>query len=173
MTVIGNSAKGNTVDFLAGASLDLTTLTRAENIGFSSAANTLNFTWPTNVQRLEFLAENVPASAVSVAMTRDGTTTRGYVMTRAGCIRGVTIKGNAAITAGTLTVLLRINGTPNGTFNVVLTSGATATINSSETNIRVGTFVKGDVITLTYSTDAGFLPAATTDYDGVVEVMFQ
>ena len=171
MTVVGNSAKGNTVDWLAGVSLDLATLTRSANLGFSSAGNTLNFTWPTNIQRLEYFVDNIAANATSLSFNSNGTT-RGYIMTRAGCIRGVTIKGNAAITAGTLTVLLRINGTPNGTFNVVLNT-TNPTINSSETNIRVGTFVKGDVITLTYSTDAGFLPTGTTDYDGVVEVMFQ
>ena len=83
---------------------------------------------------------------------------------RAGFVTGLTSRLTEAVTAGTLTVTIAINGTP-GTLAVISTSGT----GGVSTQTSGDAFVAGDTISVVVTTTGTFTPI-TTDLECAVEV---
>jgi hypothetical protein len=87
---------------------------------------------------------------------------------RAGSIVGLSTRLTEAVTAGTLTVAVTINGAV-GTLAVVSTSGSNPSGGQATQATGVDTYVAGDLIGVQLTTDAGFLPV-TTDLEAWLQV---
>jgi hypothetical protein len=85
-------------------------------------------------------------------------------MTRAGSIVGLSTRLTEAITAGTLTVEVTINGSPS--FALVHTSGTGSQFTQSA---GIDSYAAGDLVGIRITTDAGFLPN-TTDLEAYIQV---
>jgi Pectate lyase superfamily protein len=164
-------ARGCTVDMFQGASLDLATFTKSGNVGLNGASNSLKFTWPTHVQKLGFWINTLTASQGTTNLFSNGTNNRGYLMSGSGSVRRLSVRGSVPTTAGNATFQLRINGVIQGSVAVQL-NATNPTFADVVQNIRAVPFVAGDMITVTCSTDAAFLPI-NTNVDAAVEVLEQ
>ena len=89
-----------------------------------------------------------------------------FKVARAGRISGLTSRYTGAITAGSVTVTVAINGTP-GTLAVTSTSGT----GSQSTQTSGDSFVAGDLISVVITTNGTFAPT-TTDVECAVEVSY-
>ena len=163
----GNVCKNNTVDFVAGASLQTSTLLKGWNLGTTGGASAL-LAWPTPLSSQYFWTDNLPQSSGTVVCT-DGFGGRGYVVTKAGFLRSLTVKSNANVTAGNATFQLRVNGSINSAFNVVLNT-TNPTFLRTEVNPFAQAVAAGDMITVIATGDASLLPNGTADFDAVVEI---
>lgn len=161
----GNLCKGNTADYVQGASLQTATFTYGQHIGFDSGSVAL--VGGQGRKGLQFWVDNVSASA-GVTLLSDGISGRGYVMPKAGYLLGVYVKSTAPVTDGTMTVVPRKNGSDFGS-GLNITSG---TFNSREETFQSATFDAGDTITCRYSSSAGLLPDGTNDFDVTVVVVY-
>lgn len=115
--------------------------------------------------------ENVAASQTDVALTRLATTTEAptrWIAVRAGSVTGVNVKSNAARAGGTLTIKVFKNGTQLGTLTAVL-DGTNTTFKATLQAKDTVTFVAGDELELTLTTDAGWLPV-TADVRAALEI---
>lgn len=115
--------------------------------------------------------ENVAASQTDVVMTRLATTTEApakWIAPRAGSVTGVWVKANTPRTAGTLTIKVFKNGVQLGTLTAVL-DGTNTTFKATTLAKDTITFVAGDEIETTVTTDAGWLPV-TADIRTGLEV---
>jgi hypothetical protein len=83
-------------------------------------------------------------------------------------VTGVTVKSYAARAGGTLTIKVFKNGAQLGTLTAVL-DGANTTFKATTQAKDIDTFVAGDELELTVTTDAGWLPV-TADIRAAVEV---
>ena len=161
----GNIARGHVADYIAGASLQVSTLTQFPN--YASTGNAVDAIAGTAALPIQFFVNSVPAGA-GVTACGDGLANRGMTMPKAGYLRGVYVTGSAAPTAGSYTVVARKNGADFGS-GLTVTAG---TVNSREETPQTVTFAAGDVIGCRYSSAAGLLPAATINLDITVEVVF-
>jgi hypothetical protein len=115
--------------------------------------------------------ENVAASQTDVVMTRLATSTEApakWIAPRAGSVTGVWVKANTPRTAGTLTIKVFRNGAQLGTLTAVL-DGANTTFKATTLAKDTITFVAGDELETTVTTDAGWLPV-TADIRTGLEV---
>lgn len=115
--------------------------------------------------------ENVAASQTDVALTRLATTTEvptRWIAVRSGSVTGVNVKANAPRSAGTLTIKVFKNGAQLGTLTAVL-DGTNTTFKATTQAKDVDTFVAGDELELTITTDAGWLPT-TADIRAALEI---
>lgn len=167
VSVDGNYCKGNSVsDYFSN--LPITLFKDAGNIGFTGSS-TIPFLYPTSTNQFQFWADNIPASSGTV-YANDGASGRGFVMPRAGYLRSISVKANAACTAGSCTFQTRVNGV-NISFNATInTTNSTYVINQSA--LRANNLTAGDYIQVAYVSDASFAPAGTTDYNIIVEVVY-
>jgi hypothetical protein len=123
----GNYCKGNTVDLFAfpttigsgSDSLQWSTFTNFGNVGFTSGSYTASH--PMSVQRFNFWIDNLAAAAGTTNLS-DGFSGRGYVVPRAGFLRSLGVKSNAAITAGSATFRVAVNGVAVAALDTVLDS---------------------------------------------------
>jgi hypothetical protein len=113
----------------------------------------------------------VPANQAETALeaTQSGVADDWYV-NRAGVLTGGLIRLSTAVTAGTLTIRVKVDkGAPATVATIAVTSASGTNI-----NIPLVAFTNaldvGDLITVTYQTDAGFLPDATMDIEVGLEV---
>lgn len=90
------------------------------------------------------------ANQTDIAMTRTGTTTDDYLCGRSGSITGIRTRTDAAVSAGTLTINVRVGGA------IVFTSAITATSTVTTQAKDTDTFVSGNLITVSYTTSAAF-----------------
>lgn len=112
---------------------------------------------------------NVAASQTDVDLTQLVSTL--FVQTkmiRGGSITGLSTRFNEAITAGTATVTVTINGAA-GTLAIVHTSGSNPSGGEATQGSGIDVFVAGDLVGVQITTDAGFLPI-TTDLESWVEI---
>lgn len=119
----------------------------------------------------KWFQDNVAASQARVTLgARVSALFTGIKMVRGGSIVGVSSRFNTPITAGTLTVNVKINdagaipGVP-----VVSTPGSNASGGEALADPGVRTFVAGDVIGMDITTDAAFLPN-TLDMEAWLEI---
>ena len=167
IVVDGNTCVGNSVsDFFSNLSAVI--FKDAGNVGFTGTT-TIPFLYPTATTQLQFWADNIPASSGTV-FANDGASSRGFVMPRAGYFRAIYAKGNAACTAGSCTFQTRVNGTANSLNATINTTNSTFAI--TQDALRTRSFAAGDYIQVAYVSDASFLPAGTTDFNIVVEVVY-
>jgi len=104
-------------------------------------------------------------------MTRLATSTEApakWIAPRAGSVTGVWVKANTPRTAGTLTIKVFRNGAQLGTLTAVL-DGANTTFKATTLAKDTITFVAGDELETTVTTDAGWLPV-TADIRTGLEV---
>lgn len=110
---------------------------------------------------------NVPASQATTPMSAQVSTNFDELqMLRAGSIVGLSTRLTEAITAGTLTVSVTINGAP--ALTIVHTTGSDGEVATQNTGID--TYVAGDLVGISYSTDGFFLPI-TTDLEAWLQVV--
>lgn len=111
---------------------------------------------------------NLAASATNTQMTFDVAGANQIAagsrikMAFAGTAIGICVTGSAARTAGTATFQIYKNGADIG-------ASSDAVINGTNTQFvcstgGTGTFAAGDILDIRVTTDAGFLPAASTEY---------
>jgi len=110
-----------------------------------------------------FFRNNIVAALALTAMTRPGTAvTTGYTVPGAGSVIGMT--GNClagdAVTAGTITFHVYKNGA--SVFSQAVTTGSSFVATQA---VGTDTFVSGDLIQIYVTTDAGFLPTASADWE--------
>ena len=89
-------------------------------------------------------------------------------MIRAGSVVGLGTRLTEAITAGTLTVTITVNGV-GGTLAVVHTAGSNPSGGEATQADGIDTFVAGDLIGMQITTTVGFLPV-TTDLEAWLEI---
>lgn len=117
----------------------------------------------------QWAQNNVAANQAAVALSAQVSTNFDNIkMIRSGSVVGLATRFTEAITAGTATIIVTKNGVAT-TLQIVHTnasnsSGGVATKTSGSVN-----YVAGDLIGVTITTDAGFLPV-TTDVEAWVEV---
>lgn len=112
--------------------------------------------------------DNAAADQSAVALNLDGGTSRSALpMLRAGSVTGVVVRSNEARTAGTLTVEVTKNGTGTGLTAVL--NGTNTTVKATTQAAGTDTFVAGDTIGVTVTTDSAWLPV-TADITVVVEI---
>jgi hypothetical protein len=93
-----------------------------------------------------------------------------FVMLRAGSITGLVWRLNGGpITAGTLTVTVRING---ATVAVIGVSTSVSNPNGGRQTVATGVvpYVAGDLVDVQYTCDAGLLPTAAMNLEATVEI---
>ncbi len=117
----------------------------------------------------QWAQQNVAASQAAVALSAQVSTNFDTIkMMRSGSVVGLSTRLTEAVTAGTATVRLTINGAA-GTLNVVHTAGSNPTGGQSTQRAGIDRFVAGGLIGLSITTDAGFLPI-TTDLEAWLEI---
>ena len=90
-------------------------------------------------------------------------------MIRSGSITGLATRLTEAITAGTLTVEVTLNGVGTG-LQIIHTSGSNPSGGVVTQAAGLDTFVAGDLIGIWLSTDGGFLPI-TTDLESWLDMV--
>jgi hypothetical protein len=110
---------------------------------------------------------NVPANQAATPMFAQVSTNFDTIKAiRAGSIVGLCTRLSEAITAGTLTVTVTINGVA-GTLSLVHSSGS----GSQVTQVTgIDNYVAGDLLGIQFSTNAGFLPT-TADLEAWLQVV--
>ena len=117
-------------------------------------------------ETLTFAAASVGASATP---TMNGTSGfASYTMQEAGDVIGINIYGSAAMTAGTYNIATNINGVgvPNLSFPIVPAQSALPLANRIQP--LLASFVKGDVISVYFNTDASFAPTNNICFEVIV-----
>lgn len=116
-----------------------------------------------------FYQDNVAASQTAVALgVRNRVTFSDVMMVRAGSIIGLNVRLSEAVTAGTLTCTVAVNGTA-GTLNVALTAGT----NGQAVQLPgTDTFIAGDTVSIEITTTGTFTPT-TTDVEAWLEIATQ
>lgn len=115
-----------------------------------------------------FFQDNVAAGQSSVALS-NGMSTRGYCAQVSGSVVSITVKSNAARTAGTLTVEPTINGTGVGITAVL--DGTNTTSHFTPQDAGLDTFVAGDNLGAIITTTGAWAPT-TADIDVAVGVVY-
>lgn len=119
----------------------------------------------------QFAQNNVVAGQANVALsTQVSINFDDWKSCRAGSLIGFATRLTEAITAGTLTVELTINGAGTG-FMIVHTSVSNASGGVAVQASGLDAYVAGDRIGARLTTDAGFLPITTDLEVTVVEVL--
>lgn len=117
----------------------------------------------------QWAQDNVAAGQAAVALSAQVSTNFDtWKAMRRGSVVGLSTRLTEAVTAGTATVRVTINGGA-GTLNVVHTAGGNPTGGQSTQQAGIDRFVAGDLIGISITTDAGFLPT-TTDLEAWLEV---
>lgn len=88
---------------------------------------------------------------------------------RPGSIIGISTRLTEAVTAGSLLLIVTINGTPSATLGVISTSGSNPTGGQLTQAAGVDTYVAGDLLGIELTSSAGFLPI-TTDVEAYLEI---
>ena len=162
--ISGNVALDNTADWNNAATLDKATLTLGPNRGVTGSAE--EFIAPSTPHSLQFWIDNVAQGAAGVLT--NGISARGYLMPRAGYLRGFHVKSNDAVTAGQIVIqVLKNNGVLGS--NLVMTTG---TFSSVAETPYAQTFAAGDMIAAYYTANGSLLPNGTADFDVVAEVVY-
>ena len=113
--------------------------------------------------------QNVIASQTDVDLAAQVSTNFDTIrMTRDGSIVGLSTQLTQAITAGTATVSVTINGAA-GILSVVHTNASNMTGGVATQGVGVDAYVAGDLIGIQVTTSGGFLPV-TTDLESWLEV---
>lgn len=116
----------------------------------------------------QWAQQNVAAGQVAVALSAQVSTNFDtWKAMRRGSVVGLSTRLTEAVTAGTATVRVTVNGVA-GTLNVVHTSVLNASGGQSTQQAGIDRFVAGDLIGLSITTNAGFLPI-TTDLEAWLE----
>lgn len=114
-------------------------------------------------ETLTFAAASVGASATP---TMNGTSGfSSYTMQEAGDVIGINIYGSSAISAGTFDASTKINGS---SISSLFISGATAFPLVQRIQPLKAPFVKGDVISVSLATSAGFSPSNNICFEVIV-----
>lgn len=117
----------------------------------------------------QWAQQNVAAGQVAVAIPSAVSVNFDDIkMMRAGSVVGLSTRLTDAVTAGTATVRVTINGV-GGTLNVAHTAGGNPTGGQSTQRAGIDTFLAGDLVGLSITTDLIFLPI-TTDLESWIEV---
>jgi hypothetical protein len=119
----------------------------------------------------QWAVQNVPASQTNVVMSAQVSTNFDtFKAVRNGWVVGLATRLTEAITGGTLTVEVTINGVGTG-FMIVHTSGSNPSGGVVVTYIPLAAaYAASDLIGIRFTTDAGFTPT-TTDLEAYVEVV--
>jgi hypothetical protein len=122
-----------------------------------------------SIERLYFWANDIPASSGAVNMT-DGigsTGFPGYLVTKPGWVRSITAKANSNLSAGTITLRTKVNGSP-----ISVNAGLTTSAQSNQTGVQFpgNALLLGDIITCDYIGSVGLLPNGTLDVLVCVEI---
>lgn len=120
----------------------------------------------------DFYQDNVASSQTGVALARAGDASWAafdgkVIMLRGGSITAVAVKSNEARTAGTLTVEVTKNG--SGTGLTAVLDGTNTTFKVTTQDKDTDTFVAGDEIGVTITTDGSWAPN-TADIRVAIEV---
>lgn len=111
---------------------------------------------------------DVPANRAATALECDVSQLfADYQVIRAGSLTGINLRFDAALTGGSATAELFINGAATG-FSVTVSSGASS--GRSTQNPGLDAFVAGDLISVKLATTAGFLPDGSLSCEVSVEV---
>lgn len=115
---------------------------------------------------------NLAASTTALLGDIPGPTTgaRKYVPW-AGSIVGMSVRGNAACTAGTATFKPNVSGSAK-TLSVVIDSVTSTLAGSNTQDAGIDTFATNQTIGVEVTTNSAFLPTATTDYAAWLYVVF-
>lgn len=117
----------------------------------------------------QWAQDNVAANQAAVALfAQVSTNFDTWKAMRSGSVVGLSTRLTAAVAAGTATVRVTKNGVA-GTLNVAHTAASNPSGGQATQAIGIDTFVAGDLIGLSITTDAGFLPI-TTDIEAWIEV---
>lgn len=117
----------------------------------------------------QWAQEDVAANQAAVALSAQVSTNFDtWKAVRAGSIVGLATRFTEAITAGNATVTVTINGVA-GTLNVAHSAGSNPSGGVATQASGVDTYVASDLIGLSITTDAGFLPI-TTDVEAWLQV---
>lgn len=145
-----------------GATGGAGTLSRSGTItaGFGTFASDISATGGYRQTIDGWFQETVVAAQAGVPLTRLAGTTEvptRWIAPRAGSVTSVSVKSNAARTAGTLIIRVYKNGAQLGAIQAVL-DGTNTTFNALTQAKDTSTFVAGDELELTITTDAAWLP---------------
>lgn len=111
---------------------------------------------------------NVAANQAAVALSSQVSTNFDNIkMIRAGNIIGLSTRFTEPITAGTATVIVTINGVATA-LQIVHTSASNPSGGVATVAAGLVPYVASDLIGITITTDAGFLPI-TTDLEAWIE----
>ena len=173
--ISGNIANGHTSPAIdafgpVGGALDYTTIMLGKNQckqGSSSRA----LAREGRVVEYQFNAENIAAAAGTTFLNGAGGASGGLTLPANGYFRRVWVglANGQAVTAGTCTTTVRLNsGSAISGLSLTLTT-ANPSSNSVDVDQFASTFTQGQRLSVTYSTDAGFLPTGSVDLAIVVE----
>ena len=120
----------------------------------------------------DFFQNDIPADQVSTKISRlasAATSPQSLIVMRTGSITAVGIRGNAAVTAGTITVSVFKNAVP---------IGLTAQLNTTDPTFKfinqakdADSFVGGDILDLNI-VSVGLAPAGTLDVRCILEIEY-
>lgn len=117
----------------------------------------------------QWFQDNVAANQAAVALSIGySTASASRIAVRPGSITGIVVRSNAARTNGTLTVEVTKNGVATGLAAVL--DGTNTTVKATTQATGADTFVAGDEIGVTITTDASWAPT-TADVRVEVEVV--
>jgi hypothetical protein len=112
---------------------------------------------------------NIAASQTNVAMSGLGASTEGDYIPWSFSVIGVSVRGNADCTAGTATFEPMIDGVGTGLTAVVSTTNPRQVGATQASGLDTAT--GGGRISCRYTTNAGFLPTGSTEYEVIVFVL--
>ena len=171
--IFGVSPSGNNIFNTSGSTpktIQFNNCTFSPNTSIGNIYNnrTVNKIQILNMQQetLTFAAASVGASATP---TMNGTSGfASYTMQEAGDVLGINIYGSAAMTGGTYSVLTRINGTAIPDLSNPTVAVQSALPFADRIQPLKASFVKGDVITVVFSTDSLFAPTNNICFEVIV-----
>ena len=115
--------------------------------------------------------QNVAKSQTNVALsTLVSTNFDDIKMIRAGSIVGLGSRFSTAVTAGTATVKVSVNGATTGTLTVVSTNASNASGGQSTQQAGIDRFVAGDEVSILITTDGSFAPDGGTNLEAWLEI---
>jgi hypothetical protein len=116
----------------------------------------------------QWTQNDVPAAQAATPMSAQVSTLFDEIQTiRAGSIVGLNVRFNAALTAGSATAVVTVNGVASAAAVAVASPAS-----SGRATFLFGTapFAAGDLIGVTLATSAGFLPSGSLDVEAWIEV---
>lgn len=117
-----------------------------------------------------FYKDNLAASTTNNDFQRR-ISSQGWVAPRAGTLVALTVKLNDTVTAGTVEFDVTVNGTESGSLLVTCTSLVNTTGGTATLAVGAGQgVVAGDVVGVSYTSDANLLPNGTIDAEAWVQV---